>query len=195
MPRTLTRLLRLAAILDCDPFLLLSHHVDSELMSIIVSEAALGLPSNQSIQSRSYYELFGPRAEWPNAPRLREISNTNWQTQEFEHKGTPRAFYQTVEIIPKSVLRPLAFHFAFRIPFSPVWFPYGTVAFETTRGVLNNFNIPTDRGICVKELGEDQPFDVSTWFGQGPCYFRVTSVHEFDLSLNRREEKILRFVR
>lgn len=193
MPRTLKRFLRLASVLDCDPFLLLSHHLDSEFTSATVLDLALGVATIDGIQRREMYELFGPRRDWPNVPAIRKLTNDTWHVREFAHTGERLNYYQTVEIIPQVTHRPLAFHFAYRIQGSPVWYPYGTLSHWGERAILNNFNVPTDLGLSSKTLHAPEPLTVSTLFGFGLCNFRVTSVHPFRLSLSDRPEEILRF--
>ncbi len=190
LPRSLSWLLRLAYLLDCDPVLLIdfgcfpkASHLDAVLRS-----AVMDLPEF-TIQ-KELLELYGPQDDWPSSPRLKSLSGQSWYICEFEHHGKQPNTYQTLEIAPQTKVRPLAWYFAYRPGQSDLWRPYGMLTLEYSGVVLNNFYAPDLRQQAMENVAKVY---ASTWFGFSPCSFRVASVHPFALRLIERDEPNIRF--
>lgn len=183
LPKNPERLMRLAGVLDVDPFALLVAEEDA------VSEIADGMleivqhDHSTPAPLQMLRAFFGRRKDWPPEALSRDYFGRPWHVHEFSHDASVRRnFMQTVELTSASdTLRPQVFHFAYKSTdrFSGRWLQYGFVMRHAEEAVLRHIHGYTER-MTVKESGA--PLRVSTWFGPGSAIFRVASLQAFQLA-------------
>ncbi len=184
MPKNAKRFMRLAGVLDVDPFALLTADEDkisvaAEIMlEIVQHENAMPAPL-QLLRAQ-----FGRLKQWPPRAIAADYFGRPWQTHEFSHNALERRnFYQAVELVGiAGSTRPQVYHFAFKSHgrFSSRWLQYGFVMRHRGGDVLRHIFGYSQR----LEAGLNGPLRVNTWFGQGAATFKVASLHEFSLSLS-----------
>jgi len=184
LPKNAKRFMRLAGVLDVDPFALLA--VDERLVSA-AAETMLEVVQHENGTPAPLQMLrgfFGRIKEWPPADLAADHYGRAWTTHEFRHEARERRnVYQAVEIIGKPIsMRPQVFHFAFRSDgrFSSRWLQYGFVMRRGKTDVLRHIFGYSQR-LPVAVPGA--PIRVNTWFGEGAATFKIASLHAFSVSL------------
>lgn len=199
LPKNSHAFLRLAALLDVDPFALLavsvSDIVDAADQALrIVQSSYPGPPSLQFV-----HVFFGRQINWPPGAIASKYFKRSWYVEELSHDPSIRANYYA-EIVLRHALQvtsdpPQIFHFAFRHPtmFRARWLQYGLVRAHGTSQILHHINGHVDQ---VHSSASHEPIRVETWFGPGPALFRIASLHPFShriASLEVSSQKALRF--
>lgn len=183
-PKDSARFLRLAALLDVDPFALLEPEDGGQILAV---DRIINLIRDHRMIPAAIgfmHEFFGRRRDWP--PLLAEASRP-WFIREFVHDPTrqtnvyARVYLQSDEERISS--RPQTFHFAFRHTkyFGGYWLQYGTVFRHRHDASLWHINGHSER-LSVAALIDPTP--VKTWFGPGAAVFRVASLHPFGLRVS-----------
>lgn len=182
-PKNSAKFLRLAALLDLDPFALLAPAIDN---SGTIADRIINIVQNRrSVPSalRFMHGFFGRQKCWP--PIL-EPETRQWYFREFEHDPAMRSNCDALMLLDSDPAhikaRPQAFHFAFRQPgrFGDRWLQYGTVFRHRSHITLWHIGGDTQR-LFVAELTDPTP--VKTWLGPGAAVFRIASLHTFHLSV------------
>jgi hypothetical protein len=195
LPKNAERLLQLSAVLDIDPFALLSPGQASvreaaEALLEIVQSGRLVPPALQFLRP-----FFGRRQQWP--PQIPDAGGRprSWHVREFEHDPRLRAnCYGVVDLVPLrsgthlAGIGPRVFHFAFQHPrmFAARWLQYGFVLHHGLCSTLFHINGHTEE---LERRDCEEPTRVRTWFGPGPAIFRVASLHPFRLTEPRESHE------
>jgi len=200
LPRSAKDFLALAGALDVDPFALWSLRVESfDLLCSRILRVSRARRWSQLHLALSFLDSFiGPLAEWPPTHVAEEYYHRLWRTVEFEHPAQDRQnYYAAIGLEPgptASFAEPQVWHFAYRDAGlrGAAWRPYGFVEVCGLDVRLFNFSGLTD---ASKLSQRHCPFCVETWFGQGAAKFRITSLHDFRLTLRSRTPESLPKVR
>ena len=201
-PGNFANALRLALLLEVDPFCLLRPRRGSPARAINVIFQWVKEQAGTSESSQVLGDMFGWQAEWP-APYWRDGDKNklfNWHVRTFNHDPTIRqGFYKQIGLVSDSVVaatRPQTFHFAYSgagILNSASWLNYGFVVRDLDDVRLVHMHGHTDRYTAQAEAA---PSFVETHFGPGAANFRVASLHPFELVLDdppRASEMCVRF--
>lgn len=199
LPKNRQRLMRLAALLDVDPFALIciSEGDIATAIDDILEFVQHGRAMPAPIQLAR--EFFGRRREWPPLVVARELVNRPWEIREIVHDPMLRMnYYAVFELASEEQQdrsRPQVLHFAFRDPnaFAGRWLQYGFVVRNGKQVELRHIN---GHHQVIALPRADDPVHVETYCGPGPGVFRVASLHRFSLrTLQERDavEKVLRF--
>jgi hypothetical protein len=199
VPKNGKLFLRLAGLLDVDPFALVAV-ADGDILAAaddvlrIVQNAATAPPWLQFVHG-----FFGRQKAWPPKDLAAIYFGRPWHIEEFSHDPSIRANYYATILLhlarEPSYGRLQVLHFAFKQPslFHTRWLQYGLVKLQGTSATLHHINGHTDR----RELTAlDDPIPVETWFGPGPALFRIASLHPFSHQLTTFEggtTRVLRF--
>lgn len=185
-PQTSYRMLRLAHLLDVDPFALLAPS-DGEFAK--TADRVINFIQNRYTAHESLDFLapfFGRVKTWP--PPFKDPKR-KWVQREFEHKAVHgTGHYALVSIKGDRRLRisqkPQVFHFAYRQPsfFGNRWLQYGCVIRRVRSVSLWHINGHAET-LTVDSLTEPTP--VKTYFGPEPAQFRVASLHPFQVRVTR----------
>ena len=181
LPGSAETLVELAAILDIDPFCLitLAGGSPSEATAKILTALETRLWQHKSMSLLGEY--LGRRADWPpKAIGARFASG--WHTFDFSHDPAIRAgVYGNFEISFPDGLDPdipKVLHIAYRHQphFGGRWLQFGLVRFLDTDSLLININGSIEIGSAASASG---PFTIETVFGLGPAEFRLASLTPF----------------
>lgn len=192
-PSTFLQMMRLCQILQIDPILLsdFGAPIKADLLDYILRIAITKVNLQTPLLSADFFDVFGPQRNWPNNPKLRALRLRDWCTADFKHNGQLCDFYQTIKISHQSMHVPKVWHFAYRSPASDIWRPYGYVQFDKQRGIcLNNYY---QDEMMYKKISNSSDIYVSTYFGRGVSFFRIASMHSFEVSFSNRSENLIRF--
>ena len=189
LPRSAKDFLALAGALDVDPFALWSLRVEIfDLLCSRILRVSRERRWSQLHVTLAFLDPFiGPLAEWPPSHVAEEYYHRSWRTFDFEYPAQDRQnYYAAIGIEPGSTTRfaePQIWHFAYRDAGirGAAWRPYGFVEVFGLDVRLFNFSGLTD---AIQLSQRYCPFFVETWFGQGAAQFRITSLHDFQFSLN-----------
>jgi len=198
LPKTSLSIIRLAELLDVDPFCLLVARDDSpaDVIDHIFQAYQHNTSAEPSLQFIAAF--FGGSAMWPpqyweehrrKKPELRH--SFFWHEREFDHDTAVQAnYYATVALTsdPEIVSsRPQTFHFAYSGKSSSRarWFHYGFVVRSKKQVTLTHIRGHTDA--CTTKTSTS-PTLVETWFGPGSARFRVASRHPFSLEFRGQDE-------
>jgi hypothetical protein len=184
-PRTVERLLGLAATLDLDPFAL--WRIESKWTAAVYARVLVAVRTRRWSKlhpALSFLDGFvGPTANWPPREIAPRFFGRPWAVSEFRHQATERRnYFASVRIEPKDVdsHSDRVWHFAWRDDAdSALWRPYGFVRLTGNALKLYSFSGVVDQVDVVSS----QRFWVETWFGEGAARFRVASLHPFSLKL------------
>jgi len=85
-------------------------------------------------------------------------------------------------------------HFAFKAknPAFDLWTPYGFIEWREDSLALFHYR---GHNTMVNVPHRSEAFVAETWFGEGPAEFRVASLHDSELSLDRNAHSPLPCVR
>lgn len=189
LPSSSVRLIRLAHLLDVDPFCLLAplDGTAAEAIGDIFNTYQVDLAKESGLNFLGSF--FGWKASWPpnefqihprNRPSQRQ--DFTWHTAEFAHDPAIRAgYYPTIELtsdVTTLAGRPQTFHFAYsgKAALRSRWLQYGFVVRHRRDVTLMHIHGYIDK--CTTET-DAAPTLVETWFGPGPAVFRVVSRHPF----------------
>jgi len=186
LPKNADVFLRLAGLLDVDPFALIAVPTGDILAAAdevlrIVQNSFAPPPWLQFVHG-----FFGRQISWPPEDLASVYFGRPWLVEEFNHDATIRTNYYATVLIRQALKlpegRPHIFHFAYRHPslFHARWLQYGLVRVHGTSVVLHHINGYIDQ---LHMSDPDQPIRVETWFGPGPALFRIASLHPFSHSL------------
>jgi hypothetical protein len=184
LPRSSAIFLRLAGLIDVDPFALVAVPAGDILAAAedvlrIVQKAATAPPWLHFV-----HDLFGRQRIWPPDGLALAYFGRRWHAQELVHDPHVRSnYYARVllhDLLKPTDRRPQILHFAFKHPalFHARWLEYGLVRVHGGAAVLHHINGYMDR---IELAASDEPVRVETWFGPGPAQFRVASLHPFAL--------------
>ena len=188
LPKNSEKLMKLSAVLDIDPFALLSPGKASfrEAADALLEIVQSGRSVPAALQFVRLY--FGRRRHWPPGIAWADGRRRSWHIREFEHDPFLRANYYAMFALaplssnPRSTdLGPRVFHFAFRHPgiFAGRWLQYGSVQQYGLCSTLWDIHGHTEQ---LDRKDPEEPTRVRTWFGPGPALFRVASLHPFSLT-------------
>jgi hypothetical protein len=185
LPKSSDTLMRLATVLDVDPFALLD--VPKEEMSKATDELLeLGLRESLPAPLSFASGFFGRQREWPPPAFAAHYFCREWGIREFVHDPAVRAsFYQTIELRGQGCgveKRAQVFHFAYRQKhlFAARWLQYGFVVRWDCSALLWHINGHREER---RLRSQDEPAVVETWFGPAAVDFRVASLHPFALAV------------
>lgn len=198
LPKNSEAFLRLAGILDVDPFALIAVPAGDVLAAAedvlrIVQHAAAAPPWLHFVHG-----FFGRQKGWPPAELASVYFRRPWHIQEISHDPTVRSNYYATVLLRRSLSppdqRPQMLHFAFKHPslFHARWLEYGLVRVYGASVALHHINGYTDR---LELAAPDEPVRVETWFGPGPALFRVASLHPFEVGIAAPEDAAARALR
>jgi hypothetical protein len=197
LPKNSEVFLRLAGLLDVDPFALIAVPAGDVLAAAedvlrIVQKAATAPPWLHFV-----HDFFGRQRSWPPDGVASAYFGHPWCIQEFSHDPSVRSNYYATAVLGGLLSppdgRPQILHFAFKHPslFHARWLEYGLVRVHASTAVLHHINGYRDE---LKLAALDATVRVETWLGPGPALFRVASLHLFALRLGESgSEKALRF--
>jgi hypothetical protein len=186
LPKSSDVFLRLAGLLDVDPFALIAVPAGDILAAAedvlrIVQNSATAPPWLQFVHG-----FFGRQRGWPPEDLSTVYFGRRWFCQEFRHEPAVRSNYYAAVLFAGLLKppdrRPQILHFAFKHPslFHARWLEYGLVRVHGTSAALHHINGYADR---LERADPDVPIRVETWFGPGAALFRVASLHPFDLTV------------
>jgi hypothetical protein len=191
VPKNGSLFLRLAGLLDVDPFALVAV-ADGDVLAAaddvlrIVQNAATAPPWLQFVHG-----FFGRQMAWPPGDLASVYFGRPWHIEEFSHDPGLRANYYATILLhlaqEPSDGRPQIFHFAYKQPslFHTRWLQYGLVKVHGTSASLHHISGHSDQ---LDLSTPDDPIPVETWFGPGPALFRAASLHPFSHELTTTED-------
>ena len=183
VPRTADDLLQLCGVLDIDPLCLLTLPEANPDLAIEKLMSAYVHGRWQPPALEFLTEFLGRRAAWPPQGLARRFFGRDWYTAELEHDPARAAnFYATFRISAAGE-GPFVYHVAFRHThlFARRWLQYGFVVRHGSSVRLRHINGHVD---TCETPSAASPTLVQTWFGPGSVYFKVASLHPFELTLN-----------
>jgi hypothetical protein len=198
LPKSSDTFLRLAGLLDVDPFALIAVPpgemlaAADEILRMVQSFA--GAPP----WLHFVHGFFGRQKVWPPRDLASVYFARPWCLQEFTHDPALRSNYYARVLLRHSLKppdrRPQVLHFAFKHPalFHARWLEYGLVRVNGASAVLHHISGYTDR---LDLTSPDEALRVETWFGPGPALFSVASLHPFELGLAAPEDAGARALR
>jgi hypothetical protein len=171
----------MAALLDVDPFCLLSFGSTPAQQGI---ETLLSWAQHGRWERFGFFQdFFGRQAHWPPAWIAVPYTGKKWHLAHLQHKPEVRANYYPA--ICLTGLRrhkelPQTYHFAYRNPgvFAGRWLQYGFVVQHGCDVRLLHINGQTD---AYSEQELTQEARIETYFGPGPAEFQIASLHNFKL--------------
>lgn len=190
LPRTSINLIRLAQLLDVDPFCLLAPRdaTTADAISDVLEAYQLDTSAEPGLQFVRAF--FGWKRLWP-PPYWEELrkkrhgprQDFEWHEHEFRHNARTINYYPTIALSSHPELisaRPQTFHFAYsgRGALKTRWLQYGFVVRHERSATLTHIHGHTD---TCHTPDAAAPTLVGTWFGPGPARFRVASQHPFAL--------------
>jgi len=189
LPRTGDDLLRLAGLLDVDPFALLT--LDRGPVDRAIDRLLSAFQGKRGKRLDFVHEFVGRQAQWPPGRVAQEHFGRGWCRATFQHDPAERAnYYAVIRLdgeLQRDLERPQTYHFAFRQPgrFANRWLGYGHVIRMGSNVRL--FQISGHAEACVAD-GPKSPTLVETFFGPGPAEFCVASLHRFTAAAGPAEE-------
>lgn len=180
LPRTGEDLLKLAAILDVDPFTLLTFDRGSATEAI--ERLLLSFERNKWERLGFFRAFFGRQKYWPPDEIATRYFGRNWCRAHFTHEPSDRAnYYATIRLDGfkhQDDVAPQAFHFAFRQPgwFADRWLDYGFVVRAGCEVKLLHINGQSE---SYKTRSLEEPAYVETFFGPSTVEFCIASLHPF----------------
>ena len=196
LPRTGDDLLRLAGLLDVDPFALLT--LDRGPVDRAIDRLLSSFQGKRGKRLDFVHEFVGRQAQWPPGRVAQEHFGRGWCRATFQHDPAERAnYYAVIRLdgeLQRDLERPQTYHFAFRQPgrFANRWLGYGHVIRMGSNVRL--FQISGHAEACAAD-GPKSPTLVETFFGPGPAEFCVASLHRFTAAAGPAEEISSRRVR
>ncbi|MGQ0700459.1 MAG: hypothetical protein ACT4PZ_19745 [Panacagrimonas sp.] len=193
VPRTGDDLLKLSALLDLDPFCLLTCEPgrEREMIEALLSRAERG----QWDRFRFFAEFFGRQRKWPPEQIAQAYPDARWHTAEFRHDAEGRSnYYPLFRLSPDRRRRidlfPQVYHFAFRNPasFAGRWLGYGMVVHHGLAVRLRHID---GQAHAYTAANTNEPARVETFFGPGPGEFRIASLHPFRGEIEHEPEPSL----
>jgi hypothetical protein len=151
VPKNGSLFLRLAGLLDVDPFALVAV-ADGDVLAAaddvlrIVQNAATAPPWLQFVHG-----FFGRQFAWPPGDLASVYFGRPWHVEDFSHDPTIRANYYATILLQHALnspdARPQIFHFAYKQPslFHTRWLQYRLVKVHGTLATLHHINGHTDR--------------------------------------------------
>ncbi len=199
VPKSGELYLRLAGLLDVDPFALVAVP-DADILAA-ADELLRVVQHTHATPSwlQFVHRFFGRHIAWPPQELASTYFKRSWYAPEFEHDAKARTnFYATIVLQQSggaSEHHPQVFHFAYRHPsdFRARWLQYGLVRLSGRSVTLHHIGGYVD---TFERTTMDEPIRVETWFGPGPARFCVASLHPFAHNLEAStdtEAKKLRF--
>lgn len=192
LPKNSSLLLRLASVLDVDPFALVTiadqNIVAATDQMVEIVQHGIETPAPLKLLR----EFFGRLKEWPPQAVAVSYFKRPWVVHEFSHDPSAGCNYNALLELRASKLirdsRPQVFHFAFRHPqwFAGRWLHYGFVSRQGTSASLSHINGYTQQ---MTLAATQEPTPVKTWLGSAPATFRVASLHGFQL-VNVTDERV-----
>ncbi|NDP47499.1 MAG: hypothetical protein GZ085_03740 [Sulfuriferula multivorans] len=185
LPRKGEDLLKLAGLLDVDPFALLAF--ESESTTDIIERLLQSFLQNKWERFSFFKEFFGRQKNWPPVQVATRFYGRNWNRSNLTHDPTVRAnYYATIRLTGQKHLdkvTPQVFHFAFRQVgrFAGHWLDYGFVVRTGTEVKLLHINGQAESysANCLEE-----PTYVETFFGPSAVEFCIASLHPFSYELD-----------
>jgi len=183
LPNRRDEIFGLCAALDADPFCLIELH-DDRFTRLFARERLsfmLNRPGQFSISA--LWPLLRPSPSWPDRTIAHDYFARNWNVFDFAHaaKEVANCYAQVRLSAPDNHEKDAptkTYYFAYRkaAVTDGLWRPYG---FVRQRG---------GRVIALAEMGfvdeqtsaPDGPINVETFFGPGPAWFRIASLHPFE---------------
>jgi hypothetical protein len=186
LPKNSNAFLRLAGLLDVDPFGLITVPAGDVLAA---AEDVLRIVQNSGAAPawlQFVHAFFGRQKSWPPEELSKAYYGRPWFCQTFNHDPAVRSnYYATIllgGLLKPPNRRPQILHFAFKHPslFHARWLEYGLVRVHGTSVALHHINGYMDQ---LERTVLELPVRVETWFGPGPALFRIASLHPFDLDM------------
>ena len=197
LPKTSITVIRLAHLLDVDPFCL--FEAKGKAAADVIGEVfeAYQLATSAEPGLQFFQAFFGWKPLWPppyweehrrRKPTLRQ--NFQWHQQEFVHDITVDTNYDATVAVHSDPAfisaRPQTFHFAFsgKGALKARWMQYGFVVRHRNHARLTHIHGH------IREAhteGLNAPTLVATWFGPGPATFRVASLQPFELEFRGKD--------
>lgn len=190
VPKNGDLFLRLAGLLDVDPFALVDVPTGDVLAA---ADEVLRMVQNSFAPPpwlQFVHGFFGRQITWPPEDLASVYFGRSWHVEEFSHDPRFRAnYYATVLLrhVAEPNGRPRIFHFAYKHPslFHARWLQYGLVRVHGTSGILHHISGYMDQ---LELSAPNEPISVETWFGPGPALFRIASLHPFSHELTVGED-------
>jgi len=185
VPKSSDLFLRLAGLLDVDPFALIAVP-DGDILA--AADELLRIVQHTFTPPswlQFVHGFFGRQLAWPPEELATAYFNRPWHASSFTHDAAARTnFYATVVLgQPASTGRPQVFHFAYRHPtrFRARWLQFGLVRVHSRSVALHHIDGHIEQ---LDRSAPQEPIRVETWFGPGPALFRIASLHPFTHSLD-----------
>lgn len=185
LPRKGDDLLKLAGLLDVDPFALLAF--ESESTTDIIERLLRSYLQNKWERFSFFSEFFGRQKNWPPLQVATQFFQRNWNQAMLTHDPARRAnYYATISLTGHrhlDNLTPQVFHFAFRQPgrFAGHWLDYGFVVRTGKEVRLLHINGQAETYMANRL---EEPTYVETFFGPSAVEFCIASLHSFSHNLN-----------
>ncbi|MBU1175468.1 MAG: helix-turn-helix domain-containing protein [Alphaproteobacteria bacterium] len=181
LPGSAETLLELAAVLDVDPFsmITLAGNDAPAATARILTAMETGLWQHKTMAVMK--EFLGRRAEWP-PPSVGMRYPNGWSTFDFTHDPAMAAgVYGSFRVSFAEHLEPdipRMLHIAYRHAphFGGRWLQYGMIRLDMGSALLLNINGSIEYGFAPTALG---PYTIETVFGLGPAEFRLASLSPF----------------
>jgi hypothetical protein len=185
LPRNGEDLLKLAGLLDVDPFALLAFRTEST--TEVIERLLQSFIKNQWERFSFFRDFFGRQKNWPPAQVANGFFGRSWHQARLAHDPAVRAnYYATISLDGLKHLdnvTPQVFHFAFRQTgrFAEYWLDYGFVVRTGNEVRLLHINGQAE-SYSTATLAE--PTYVETFFGPSPVEFCIASLHPFSHELD-----------
>lgn len=176
----------LSATLDVDPIALLDINEEFVKITFPRERILIQLMKSHKTPLKSLHPLFLPAWRWPNNKLLHRYFNRDWFTQEYSYDPDNTlegfaAFHMIAKDRGPSPV-PRVYHFAYKVKGARdgLWRPYGIVLGYDGRNQLIH-----ERGDYF-ETNDPRSADnvvAQTYFGPAATYFKISSVHDFNLQV------------
>jgi hypothetical protein len=195
-----------AAILGVDPLVMLD--IESPKFQEILKIEWFFFLANRGSSGKisSLWHLVRPAVHWPNPEVSHDFYDCQWTTVEFTHTAdTVRNVYGQLRLIGDPHENELNSHRVFYFSYKRqgardgLWRPYGIVRKRGRKAICLGHNgdmwEDSEGKPTQVTVNDDGIFDVETFFGPGPCQFKVACLHPFGLEITApsRAHKALRF--
>ena len=206
LPNKRDEIFGLSAALGVDPLVMLDME-SSDFQRLLKLEWIFFL-ANMENRGRmsSLWPLVRPSAHWPNLAISHDYYSCKWTTVEFRHPAAPLAnvyaqarLFSDPDEDQKTAHR--IYYFAYRRHGARdgLWRPYGIVRKRGFDAMCLGHNgdmlEQADGRPRMVKIDDDGCLDVETFFGPGPCDFKIACLHPFSLELivPSRAQAALRF--
>lgn len=195
-----------ASVLGVDPLVMLD--IESPKFQQLLKVEWFFFLANMASSGKfsSLWPLVRPAVHWPNPEISHDFYDCQWKTVEYTHTADQvcnvyAQFRLTGDPHEDEVTSHRIYYFSYKRlgARDGLWRPYGIVRKRGRKAICLGHNgdmweDSTGRPTQIV-VDDDGVLDVETFFGPGPCQFKVACLHPFSLDIiaPSRAEKALRF--